>query len=1240
MKTFTRITGFVLLLLAVRTADAQYYEFIENKGQWNERVKFKGNIPNGSFYLQTAGYKIVQHNAADLVALSEYYTGHSHGSASNAGSSQGGSSGGHAQQSALRSGDDHAGEGGTAGGAPGSGGTTPPLVVRSHAYEVTFLGASTTPTIIKDKPTEGYYNYFLGSDSSKWASGCKVFQAVTYKNIYPNIDIRYYTDNEFLKYDIIVNPGGNVSDIIMQFDGADKLEVKKGELKIKTTTGDVTERAPYTYELGGAGRKTVDASYMVSGNILKFKVGNYDAASTLVIDPTVIFATFSGSTSDNWGFTATYDGLGNFYAGGIVFGDLFPVTNGAYQTQFGGGDRSDNSAPCDIAIMKFNPSGRSLIYATLLGGSGNEQPHSMIVDQKNNLVIAGRTSSSNFPQTDTTWGPGGGFDIFITKLNETGSALIGSRRIGGTASDGVNIIPKYTSAGSFPLRPNYGDDARSEVILDDEDNIYLAAQTQSGNFRTTANAFQTTMGGGQDGVLIKTSPNVKNILFSSFLGGSKDDAAFVLALHPTTKNIYVAGGTTSLNFPGTQNGAVLQSSYQGGDDDGFVSIVSNDGSQLIKSSYFGTGANDLIFGIQFNRVGDPFIMGTTTGSWPVQNAAFVEANGKHFISKLNADLTAYQYSTTFGPNRTTPSISPTAFLVDRCENVYVSGWGGGITMSSGYNQNSGTRGLTTTPDAAVPNDNSRDGSDFYFFVLKKDATSQLYGTMFGQTGGMGDHVDGGTARFDKQGIIYQSICANCAGGARFPTTTGVWSNTNKALGGRGCNLAALKIAFNLAGVGTSIRASVNGIVKKSGCIPLTVDFRDTIGIAKTYTWNFGDNSPEVTTTTPSTSHTYTAVGIYRVRLIATDPSSCNISDTAYIEIKAGDNRADLGFTYRKLTPPCDQLNYEFTNTSTAPSKPFLDTSFVWSMGDGTILTRQSLTTPFVHQYASAGTYNVALRLVDTSYCNYPDSVVQQIRIAINVKAQFETPASGCHPYTAVFNNTSLGGQSFLWNFGDGTTSTEEYPSHTYAQPGTYTVTLTATDPTTCNVTDVSAPFTVTVSPNPVAGFTFTPTQPVKNTPYTFTNTSSGAVSYIWSFGDAEGVATTKRDTVISHIYNESGEYTVSLIATNQYGCRDTAEQQVSAIIEPLVDVPTAFTPNGDGINDYVRLRGYGVARMVFRIYNRWGVLMYESISAKDPGWDGRYKGALQPQDVYGFIADVEFSDGRRYQKKGDITLLR
>jgi hypothetical protein len=371
-------------------------------------------------------------------------------------------------------------------GKPGEAET---IVLHSHAYEMRFLNANKNATVLPDKPLPTTNNYFIGNDPSKWASNCRTFQGVTYKNMYPGIDVRYYTANGTLKYDIIVGPGADVNNIAMYFEGVESLKVKDGALHIKTSVDEVIEMAPYTYQLTESGRTEIPCSFDVKGNIVRFKLeGNYTKNSTLVIDPSLVFSTFTGSTADNWGYTATYDGKGNFYAGGIVFeSGQFPVSNGAFQQSYQGGNiATGENGGFDIAIMKFDPTGSNRIYATYLGGSkGNEQPHSMVVDASGNLVIAGRTSSSDYPLVGPlkTFGPMGGLqDIIVTKLNATGTALVGSVKIGGSGNDGVNIHSKYAAKGAESLNRNYGDDARSEVILDAGGNVYFASCTQSTDF--------------------------------------------------------------------------------------------------------------------------------------------------------------------------------------------------------------------------------------------------------------------------------------------------------------------------------------------------------------------------------------------------------------------------------------------------------------------------------------------------------------------------------------------------------------------------------------------------------------------------------------------------------------------------------------------------------------------------------------------------------------------------------------
>ncbi len=206
----------------------------------------------------------------------------------------------------------------------------------------------------------------------------------------------------------------------------------------------------------------------------------------------------------------------------------------------------------------------------------------------------------------------------------------------------------------------------------------------------------------------------------------------------------------------------------------------------------------------------------------------------------------------------------------------------------------------------------------------------------------------------------------------------------------------------------------------------------------------------------------------------------------------------------------------------------------------------------------------------------------------------------------------------------------------YSGLGTYNVRLIASDTNTCNKVDTSAYFTIRVVNKPTAAFTWGPNPPQENVPVQFTNLSTDATSYLWYFGDGD----SSREVNPLHEYNTTGQFNVDLIAFNDAGCSDTASDIVTTIIVPVVDVPNAFTPGRFGINGVITVKGFGIGKMDWKIYNRWGQLVYRSQNRKQLGWDGTFKGKLQPMDVYSYTLDIEFTDGQKLRKTGDITLLR
>ncbi|MFC4262312.1 PKD domain-containing protein [Ferruginibacter yonginensis] len=1192
-----------LLLLIGNDVKAQL-NFVQNKGQWDNSITYKTDFINGSFSLQNKGFSVLLHKEADMNRITEF----THPTA---------------QKNPKVPQQDS-------------------FTIHSFVYNVRFLGASDKALLQPEKPQSSYNNYFIGNDPSKWASNCKIYNAITYQNIYPNIDVRYYTAGDALKYDFIVRPGGNPALIALRYDGVTGLQIKNKALIITTPVGDVTEMAPYSYQATTAGSKDVATKYVLRDNVVTFKVDDYDPSATLIIDPQLIFSSLTGSTVDNWGYTATPGPDGSFYAGGIAFGTGYPTSPGAYQTTFNGGSPEGDFGGVDMAIFKFSPNGQSRLYATYLGGNGNEQPHSMITDAAGNLVIAGRSNSANYPRRTAIPATGANYDIVVTKLNAAGNALIGSVKMGGSADDGVNIRPKYLGAlGAQSLRQNYGDDARSEVILDAANNVILASCTQSTNFPVFVPA-QATARGAQDGVILKFAADLNSIIFSTYFGGTGNDACFVAAVSPTTGNIFIGGATESTNLNGS-TGGTIGTTAQGGID-GFVTVLPPNGGTFLRTTYLGTNADDLVYGLKIDRAGFPYVMGTTKGNWPVLNAAYSVPGAKQFISKLQPDLSNYVYSTIFGKNAPSPSISPIAFLVDRCENVYVSGWGGGINN----NQNYQTGNTANLPEIdPLPNIPQADGADFYLFVLRKDAQNQLFGSHFGQFGGLGDHVDGGTSRFDANGIIYQALCANCGGRVStppvtFPTTPGAWARLN---GSSACNEAAVKIDMNFSGVGAQIQSEANGIVNDTiGCVPFAVNFQDLIRKGVTYYWNFNSSANptgvDQTTTVPQTSFTFNTPGTFVVRLIAEDLNTCNLRDTSYITINAGTNRVIPSFTKRKLDP-CTSSTYEFTNTSTSTAgSSFTGQSFVWDYGDGSPKDTAGLTPVRTHVYPGPGTYIVKLFVIDPRFCNAPDSLLDTLRINPLVDARPSAPALGCAPFTAPFSNNSLGGLSWQWDFGDpasgaANSSTAFAPTHVYQNVGTYRYRLIAFDSTTCNKVDTSEFFEIKIVPKPQALASWGPNPPQVNVPVSFSNFSTAADTYLWIFGDGE----TSTAFAPKHEYNSTGFFDAKLVAFSVAGCSDTFNLRVETLINPLLDVPNAFTPGRFGENAVVTVRGFGIGKMLWRIYNRWGQLIFESTSKKQ-GWDGTYKGKLQPNDVYTYTLDAELTDGRKVRKTGDITLLR
>ena len=266
----------------------------------------------------------------------------------------------------------------------------------------------------------------------------------------------------------------------------------------------------------------------------------------------------------------------------------------------------------------------------------------------------------------------------------------------------------------------------------------------------------------------------------------------------------------------------------GGAIDGFVVHLSPTGSAILQSSFLGTAGYDQAYFVQTDKYDNVYVYGQTSGSYPVTAGVYSTPNSGQFIHEMDPTLSKTVFSTMFGSGRGTPDIAPSAFLVDKCQNIYISGWGG---ILYGYNvPTSSTNGLQVTPGAFQT---TTTGADFYFMVLQKGGVALWYATFFGGPYSH-EHVDGGTSRFDKNGIIYQAICESCGGYSDMPTTPGVWSATNKS---PNCNNALVKFQFDLL---HTVASFLINPLTSTGCAPFNVTFKNTTTYGQKYKWYFGD----------------------------------------------------------------------------------------------------------------------------------------------------------------------------------------------------------------------------------------------------------------------------------------------------------------------------------------------------------------------------------------------------------------
>jgi gliding motility-associated-like protein len=1105
---------------------------------------------------------------------------------------------------------------------------TPQLdhTIHLHAFRTVFENANPACKILKQEPIDEYFNYYLGKDPSKWASQVHGFKVVTYQNLYKSIDLEVTSDGVNPKYAFVVKKGADANNIIMNYEGTDGIGLVNGQLVIKTSAGIVTDSKPYAYQIINGVKKEVACGFALKEGRVSFILPEgYDKTAELVIDPVLIFSTFSGSTADNFGYSATYDSRGNAYVAGTVFWQgQFPTTLGAFQTTWAGGvgyqqPNFYSGTGTDIVITKYDSAGTRRLYSTYLGGNHDELPHSLVVNSNDELFVFGTTSSSNFPVTATAFdtifngGPDAGLfdgiavhylngsDLFITRFNQTGTALLASTYVGGTGNDGLTY-PEYQG-----LHFNYADEVRGEINIDKDDNVYVATCTRSTNFPVTPGAYQPANAGGTDGVVFKMNDNLNKMIWATYLGGTDDDATYSLAFD-NSGNLFVAGGTRSADFP-VYNGE-LQNFNAGGRADGFISQLNQTGTALLHSTYYGSPEYDQIYFIRTNRAGDVFVLGQTEaqGNTFIYNALYNKPSSGQFISKIKPALDSLIWSTAFGSGNGRPNISPTAFLVDVCNKTYVSGWGSNFSNLGAPALTTG--GMDVTSNAYQP---TTDGQDFYLMVLEDDASALSYATFFGSPDNE-EHVDGGTSRFDKKGIVYQSVCAGCGQKSTFPTTPGTVSNTNNS---PNCNNAVFKFDLQLPLVLADFKTPV------TGCAPYNYTFTNLSKTVLTpvYSWNFGDGT---TSNQVNPSHTYTQAGLYTIQLVVTDAGSCNSADTISKQILI------LSSNSRDSIPTVTICATQSIQIGLQPSH---DSAITYLWIPATNLSENDVANPFATP-AQTTTYELLVSngaCVDTftqTVVVFKDALSLQGSDVVCPGDTLQLSVTNTQPGMQLTYNWQPAGQIIS---GANTATPLVSPS----QNTTYTVEVT---------NQIGCKFTGAIQINVLSSL---PNVHAVAHPDTINRGDTAQLSLTILTG-VTGVrwaadSTLSATDIATPLAYPKETHTYFVEVTDSNGCKRRDTVTVYVIHAPCatsnIYIPDAFSPNNDGKNDVLYVRGNDVTNLYFAVYDRWGQRMFETRDISK-GWDGSYNGKKLEPAVFGYYAEGNCLAGEKFVKKGNVTLLK
>ncbi len=516
----------------------------------------------------------------------------------------------------------------------------------SGAVRMHLAGANTEAQVTAAGRLPGISNYFLGNNPANWRTNVPQFSRIAYKNVYPGVDLAFYGVQSKMEFDFIVAPGSTPAPIAFTFSGAGEISTDaSGNLVVASAGGDVVLHKPVAYQLNDGARQPVDAHFILKANHeVSFDLGSYDRSRVLLIDPSVsvTYATYLGGSGEDDGYGIAFDSSGNTYVTGQTKSADFPGTVAAnYKGGF------------DVFVTKLSANGSSILYSTYVGGTGDDSGNALAVDALDEAIVAGGTSSLDFPTTSGAFQKnfGGSLDAFLLKLDASG-AVSYCTYLGGTGTD--------VASG----------------VAADATYAYVVGSTSSTDFPTQS-AKQPALAGANNGFVTKIPHGGGTPLYSTYLGAGTGDLATAVAVK--SGQAYVTGQAENPTFPTTtgvfQTMCGKDGTCNGGIPDAFVTVYNAAGSAYVYSTFLGGSNQDEGLGIAVDSAGNAYVTGLTSssGDFPLK-AAFQHIYGggttDAFVAEFNPTGTALVYSTLLGGNQNDVA---TSIAVDSSGDAYVTG---------------------------------------------------------------------------------------------------------------------------------------------------------------------------------------------------------------------------------------------------------------------------------------------------------------------------------------------------------------------------------------------------------------------------------------------------------------------------------------------------------------------------------------------------------------------------------------